>query len=79
MKKKYYIILAFLSAIILFIPNNVSAQKEKLISVASVVNDDKGSPVVNAEVFSGSAYTKTDAQGRFSIAMESDAKVVVAA
>ncbi len=47
MKIKYYIILAFLSIVILFVPNNVWAQKEKLITVESVVNDEEGNPVEN--------------------------------
>ncbi|MBV5312904.1 MAG: SusC/RagA family TonB-linked outer membrane protein [Prolixibacteraceae bacterium] len=76
MKIKYYIVLAFLSIAILFGTNNVWAQKEKLITVESVVNDEEGNPVVNAEVFGGSGFAKTDAQGRFSILMEADSKVI---
>jgi TonB-linked SusC/RagA family outer membrane protein len=79
MKIKYYIVLAFLSIILLFVPNNVWAQKEKSITVESVVNDQEGNPIENAEVFGGSGYTKTDAQGRFSILMDADAKVIVEA
>jgi TonB-linked SusC/RagA family outer membrane protein len=77
MKKKYSIILAFLSAIMLVIPNTVSAQKEKLITIESVINDDNGNPIENAEIFSGYAYAKTDAQGKFSIAVEPGSQIVI--
>ena len=79
MKKKYSIILAFLSLAILFAPNNTRAQDEKLIVVKSVVNDKDGNPVANAEVFSGNAYTKTDANGKFSISVEPGAKLIIEA
>jgi len=79
MKKKYSIILAFLSLAILFIPNNTSAQDEKSIVVKSVVNDKDGNPVANAEVFSGNSYTKTDAAGKFSISVEPGAKLIIEA
>ena len=79
MKKKYSIILAFLSLAILFVPNNTSAQDEKLIVVKSVVNDKDGNPVANAEVFSGNAYTKTDANGKFSISVEPGSKLIIEA
>ena len=79
MKKKYSIILAFLSLAILFIPNNVSAQDEKSIVVTSVVNDKDGNPVANAEVFSGNSFTKTDAQGKFSISVEPGSKLIIEA
>ena len=79
MKKKYTIILAFLSLAILFIPNNVRAQEEKSIVVKSVVNDKEGNPVVNAEVFSGNSFTKTDAEGKFSIKVEPGSKLIIEA
>jgi hypothetical protein len=65
MKKKYHIILAFLSVITLFNLNTVYAQKEKLITVESVVVNEEGNPVVNARVFGGKALTKTDTNGNF--------------
>jgi len=79
MKIKYCIILAFLSIALLFVPNSVRAQKEKSITVESVVNDEGGNPIGNAEIFGGSGFTKTDAQGRFSILMDADAKIIVEA
>lgn len=79
MKIKYYILLAFLSVITLLIPNDVSAQKVKLITVESVVNDEEGNPVENAEVFGGSGFSKTDAQGHFSISVEADSKIIIEA
>jgi TonB-linked SusC/RagA family outer membrane protein len=76
MKKKYFAILAFLIAISSLIPNNLFAQKEKLITVESVINDENGNPIVGAEVFSGSSYVKTDTKGRFSIPTEADSKII---
>lgn len=78
MKKRYYILLAFLSVVVLFLSNNVSAQ-EKLITVESVVLDDQGNPVDNAAVYAGQALTQTDSQGKFSITMTSDSKIVIEA
>jgi TonB-dependent SusC/RagA subfamily outer membrane receptor len=79
MKKKYYILLAFLSVAMFAIPGNVQAQKEKTITVTSTVIDEAGKPVANAEVFGGDSFAKTDGQGQFSISMETDAKLVVEA
>lgn len=79
MKKIYSIILVFLSAVILLIPGNVSAQKEKLIEIKSVVTDKDGKPVPNAELFSATSFTRTDASGKFSIGMEPGSKLIVEA
>ena len=79
MKKKYHIILAFLSVITLFNPNTVYAQKEKLITVESVVVNEDGNPVVNAQVFGGKALTKTDVNGNFTFKVEPDNKIIVEA
>jgi len=79
MKKKYHIILAFLSVITLFNPNTVYAQKEKLITVESVVVSEDGNPVENADIFGGRAYTKTDANGNFTFLVEPDSKIVIEA
>ena len=79
MKKKYHIILAFLGAITLFISNTGYAQKEKLITVESVVVNEDGNPVENAHVFGGKALTKTDENGKFTFSVESDVKVIVEA
>ncbi len=79
MKKKYAVILAFLSLVLLLIPNNGYAQEEKSIVVKSVVTDKDGKPVANAELFCGNAYTKSDAAGKFTIAMESGSKLIIEA
>src|SRR4030042_4602077 len=79
MKIKYYIFLAFLSIILLAIPNSGYAQDEKLITIESVVNDEEGNPVANAEIFSGNSYARTDAMGKFSISAETGAKIIIEA
>jgi len=79
MKKKYYILLAFLSVAIFAIPGNVRAQKEKKVTVTSAVLDEAGKPIANAEVFGGDSFTKTDAKGQFTLSMETDARLVVEA
>lgn len=79
MKIKYHIILTFLSIVLMGIPNKSYAQDEKLITIESVVNDEEGNPVVNAGIFSGRSYTSTDAQGKFSISAEPEAKIVIEA
>ena len=53
--------------------------KEKLITIESIVNDEDGNPVENAEIFSGNAYAKTDAGGRFSILTEPGSRLIVEA
>ncbi|MFV0594013.1 MAG: SusC/RagA family TonB-linked outer membrane protein [Draconibacterium sp.] len=79
MKKKYTIILAFLYVVVLFAPNITFAQAEKLVTIESVVNDENGNPVENAQVFCGIAYTKTDAEGRFSFKVEPGTSIVIEA
>ncbi len=79
MKKKYSILLALICAAIIFIPNTIFAQKEKMITIQSVVIDENGIPVEKAEIFSNSAYTKTDAEGRFSALVEPGAKLIIEA
>jgi len=77
--KKYFIILFFLGVVTLFAPNNVFAQQEKLITIESKVTGEDGNPIENAEIFSGSAYTKTDAKGNFTISIEPASKLIVEA
>ena len=79
MKKKYSLVLALFLTAILFMPNNVLAQKEKLITIESIVNDENGNPIENAEVYSGTAYTKTDASGKFTIGVETGNKLLIEA
>lgn len=79
MKKKYFILLTFLSLAICFVSNKANAQEEKSIVVKSVVNDKDGNPIANAEVFSGNAYTRSDADGKFSIKVEPGARVIIEA
>lgn len=78
MSKRYYILLAFLGVISLFIfSNNVIAQDEELITVESVVNDADGNPVANASVFADGAFAQTDSEGKFSIKVEKTSKIVI--
>ena len=79
MKKRYSIILAFLCAVILFMPGNVQAQKKSLITIESVVVDEAGKPIENAEVFSNAAYARTDAAGKFKIEVEPGMQIIVEA
>lgn len=79
MKKKYYILLAFLCVVILFKPNGVFAQQERLITIESVIVDESGNPIENAEIFSGGAYTKTDANGKFTLLIEPGSKLIIEA
>ena len=79
MKNRYFLIITFLFVAILFSTGNISAQQENLILIGSVVNDESGNPVPNAEVFSGNAYTKTDATGRFSILIDPESRLVIEA
>lgn len=76
MKKKIHIILAILCVVVLFASNNATAQQAKLITIESVVLDQDGKPLVNAEVYSGKAYTKTDALGKFSINVEAGSHLI---
>lgn len=76
MNKKYYIILAIFSVIALFTSNNAIAQNAKLITINSVVLDKFGNPVANASVYSGSAFAKTDALGKFSIEIDPGSHIV---
>jgi len=79
MKIKLYILSAFLSIITLSFFNNVYAQEVKKVRIESVVTDEGGNPVVNAEIFSGKAYTKTDTQGKFSIMVDPNSKIIIEA
>jgi TonB-linked SusC/RagA family outer membrane protein len=79
MKIRYYIVLAFLSIGILLFPNNTYAQKEKFVTIESVITDEEGNPIVNAQVFAGSAYARTNAQGQFTISVDPDSKIVLEA
>lgn len=78
MNKRYYILLAFLSVLALFVfNNNVTAQEEELITVESVVNDDQGNPVPNAAVYADESFARTDAEGKFSIKVATGSKIVI--
>jgi len=79
MKKIHSIILALFCAIIFLNPNNIFAQEGKLLTIESVVTDENGNPIENAEIFSHSAYTKTDADGNFTIKVEIGSKLVIEA
>lgn len=79
MKKRYLILLAILCAGMLFHPDNVFAQQQKLVTIESVVKDENGKPIAGAEVFSGGSYTRTDTQGRFALTLEPGMNVLVEA
>lgn len=79
MKIKYFLILAHLMIMALIIPANVNAQEEKPVTIESTVVDDQGNPVGNVEVFSGRAYAKTDAQGKFRISAEPGSRLILVA
>lgn len=68
-----------ITVIILLISNSVLAQQENFLSISSVVKNEEGNPVENAEVYSNSNYTKTDASGRFTISIEPGARLVIEA
>lgn len=78
MKFSYSIILSCLGTLLLCIPPNASAQ-QKPAKVQSAVVDESGKPVKGADVYSGSAYTKTNENGKFTITVESGSDLVVVA
>jgi TonB-dependent SusC/RagA subfamily outer membrane receptor len=77
MKKKHTIILAFLGLILLSFPHSLLAQKESRITVESVVNDEQGNPVINAEIYSDGSYARTDVSGRFTLMMTPGSKIII--
>lgn len=79
MKIKLYILSAFLCTITLLFNNSLFAQEGKMVRIESVVTDEAGNPVVNAEIFSGKAYAITDSQGKFSITVQPGSKIIVEA
>jgi len=79
MKNRTILILAFLSAMVCFLPGNAWAQKKKLIDIESVVKDAQGNLLVNVEIFSNNAYAKSDASGRFALSVEPGNNVIVEA
>jgi len=79
MKKKYLIILAFLGALILSLPETVTAQKDKRITLSSTIVDDKGNPLFGATIISDGSLTRTDDSGKFSIPVEPGSKILVEA
>lgn len=78
MKRNYFII-SFLTVITLFYSNNAHAQQENSILISSVVNDEHGNPIENAEVFSNNNYTRTDASGEFTISVERGSRLIIEA
>jgi len=76
MKNKKYIILALLCMAVLFTTKHTAAQKAKLIAIESVVLDQDGKPLANAEVFSNRGYTVTDATGKFTLEVEPGDRLV---
>lgn len=79
MIKRYSYAIALLAALLFVITDGVFAQEGDLTTISSVVTDEDGSPIANAEIFSGTAYTTTDAEGRFSISIEEGANLNIEA
>lgn len=78
MKFRHSIIFTCLSAILLCIRPGASAQ-EKTPKARFTLVDEAGKPVRNADVYSGSAYAKSNAQGVFSIVVDPGSNLVVVA
>ena len=78
MKCKHAIILSCLSALLLCMHPGAYAQ-DKQAKIRSAVVDAGGKPIKDAEVYSGSAYARTDAEGKFSIAVEPGSNLVIMA
>lgn len=79
MMKRYCIVIMLLMVAIFALPDNAFAQEDELTTVESVVKDENGDPVANAEVFSGTAYAITDASGKFSISVGPASSVTIEA
>lgn len=84
MKKKYIQILIFLCfAAILSTTQAIAqkTQKEKSITIESVVTDEKGNPIQGATIFGneGAVVTKTDASGKFAIIIPAQTDLLVEA
>jgi TonB-linked SusC/RagA family outer membrane protein len=63
---------------VFFAPHNIFAQEQKL-KIESVVSDEQGKPVMNAKIFSGSSYAKTDENGRFTLLAVPGSRAIVEA
>ena len=79
MIKRYSIVFALVTAWLLAGVDSAFAQDEEPQTFVSVVKDADGNPVADAEVFSGDAYAKTDADGKFSIKVVAGENVTVEA
>ncbi|MCK9412599.1 MAG: SusC/RagA family TonB-linked outer membrane protein [Prolixibacteraceae bacterium] len=82
MKKRHVQILIFLSFVLLFSPTRVGAQKlkkENIITIESVVKDEKGNPVEGAIIYGneGGIVAKTDASGKFSISVSEQTVLLI--
>jgi TonB-linked SusC/RagA family outer membrane protein len=82
MKKKYIKILFFLSFALLLSFSRAAAQTtetDKLVTIESVVQDEKGNPVPGAIVYgnNGIVYTKTDATGKFKISIQDQTNLLI--
>jgi TonB-linked SusC/RagA family outer membrane protein len=79
MKNRYLIILAFMAALVLSLPEPISAQKEKPVTVSSAVVDGQGNPLAGASVFSDGFIAITDADGRFKINVHKGSRIILEA
>ncbi|GAA4300794.1 SusC/RagA family TonB-linked outer membrane protein [Compostibacter hankyongensis] len=75
--KNRYILIGFLLAVAVpAIAYRAAAQQQKL-HITMAVKDEEGRPVADAEVFSGDARARTDANGKFTISADPSDKIVV--
>ncbi len=81
MKIRYIITSVFVIFLQMVGVHTIFAQNEseQKITISSVVEDSNGNPVVNAEIYGGSNYTKTGSDGRFTISLNSDESLIVKA
>lgn len=81
MRIKLYTILIFLTVILLGLPHSLWAQQaeENSTVLESYVRDENGNGIKNAEIFSNSAYSLSDGQGKFTIEVSQGAQVIIKA
>jgi TonB-linked SusC/RagA family outer membrane protein len=80
MKKKIYsILIIFLTGFILFLAHETMAQGGDLITINSSLTDEQGQPVINAEVYTEGASTRTNVAGEFNMKIKSGSKIVIEA
>ena len=81
MKIRYLSTSVFMITMLMICVHTMFAQSEneQKLTISSVVEDANGNPIADAELISGSNYTKTGSDGSFTISMNSDASLIVKA